>query len=213
MLKRFKIRPKSLWKWTKIEKMIQRLWFRGAKLKGDGLKRSLFGTTEELEENCIRYIGIYIDSNISWKSHINYIAKKIKRSVGILSRLCYFLNTKTLLSLYYTLVELFFNYCVIAWGNAYQSTLQPLSNLQKKAIRIITFSSFTEHPRPLFKDLNIVKLADIITFQLAVFMQTCPIYINGYDSSNRWSIVTNGTIGTNRNWCYSNDSIGEYASH
>ena len=95
------------------------------------------------EENCISYHGVYIDSNISWKSHINYIAKKIKRSIGILSKLRYFLNTKTLLSLYYTLVEPFFNSCVIAWGNAHQSTLQPLSNLQKKAIRIITFSSFT----------------------------------------------------------------------
>ena len=187
--------------------MIQRLWFPGAKLKGDGLKRSLFGITKELEENCIRYLGIYIDSNISWKSHINYIAKKIKRSIGILSKLRYFLNTKTLLSLYYTLVEPFFNSCVIAWGNAHQSTLQPLSNLQKKAIRIIIFSSFIEHSSPLFKDLNIVKLADIITFQLAVFMQTRPIYTNGYDSSNRWSIGTNGTIGTNRNWCHSNDSI------
>ena len=96
--------------------------------------------------------------------------KKIKRSIGILSKLRYFLNTKTLLSLYYTLVEPFFNYCAIAWGNAYQSTLQPLSNLQKKAIRIITFTSFTEHSSPLFKDLNIVKLSDIITLQLAVFM-------------------------------------------
>ena len=82
----------------------------------------------------------------------------------------YFLNTKTLLSLYYTLVEPFFYYCVIAWGNAYQSTLQPLSNLQKEAIRIVTFSSFTEHSSPLFKDLNIEKLSDIITLQLAVFM-------------------------------------------
>ena len=31
-----------------------------------------------------------------------------------------------------------------------------------------TFSSFTEHSRPLFKDLNIVKLSDIITLQLTV---------------------------------------------
>ena len=72
------------------------------------------------EENCIRYLEVYVDSNISWKSHINYIAQKIKRSIGILSKLRYFLNTKTLLSLYYTLVEPFFNYCIIAWGNAYQ---------------------------------------------------------------------------------------------
>ena len=42
--------------------------------------------------------------------------------------------------------------------------------LQKKAIRIIAFSCFTEHSSPLFKVLNVIKLSDIITFQLAVFM-------------------------------------------
>ena len=48
--------------------------------------------------------------------------------------------------------------------------MQPLSNLQKKAIRISTFSSFTKHSSPFFKDLNILKLSDIITLQLALFM-------------------------------------------
>ena len=44
--------------------------------------------------------------------------------------------------------------------------------LQKKALRIITFSSYSEQSSPLFKDLNVVKLSDVITFQLAVFMYT-----------------------------------------
>ena len=96
--------------------------------------------------------------------------KKIKRRIGILSKLRYFLSIKTLLSLYYALVEPFLNYCIIAWGNTYQTTLQPLFILQKRALRIISFSSYNEHSRPLFKDLNVVKLSDIITFQLAVFM-------------------------------------------
>ena len=42
---------------------------------------------------------------------------------------------------------------------------------------------------------------------------TCPIYTSRYDSSNRKSIGTNGTIGTNRKGCHSSGSIGEYASH
>ena len=29
----------------------------------------------------------------------------------------------------------------------------------------------------------------------------------------RWSIGTNGRIGTNRKGCHSNGSVGEYASH
>ena len=46
----------------------------------------------------------------------------------------------------------------------------------------------------------------------SVSENTCPIYTNGYDSSYRWSIGTNGTIGTNRK-CHSSGSIGEYAFH
>ena len=102
------------------------------------------------------------------RATLTILPKKNRRSIGILSKLRYFLNTKTSLSLYYTLVEPFFNYCVIGWGNAYQSTLQPFYNLQNKAIRIITFSSFTKHSSPLFKELNIAKLSDIITLQLSV---------------------------------------------
>ena len=41
-----------------------------------------------------------------------------------------------LLSLYYTLEEPFLNYCVTAWGNVYQSTVQPLLKFQKKPIKI-----------------------------------------------------------------------------
>ena len=45
------------------------------------------------KENSIRYLGIYIDSNLSWKDHISYTSKKIKRNIGILSKLRYFLDT------------------------------------------------------------------------------------------------------------------------
>jgi hypothetical protein len=38
-------------------------------------------------ENCIKYLGIFIDSNLNWKSQIDYITKKIKGNIGILSKL------------------------------------------------------------------------------------------------------------------------------
>ena len=69
---------------------------------------TLFINNQSLtEENSIRYLGIYIDSNLNWKSHINYIAKKAERRIGTLSKLRCYLNSKTLLDLYYALVYLF----------------------------------------------------------------------------------------------------------
>ena len=57
-------------------------------------------------------------------------------------------------SLYYALVYPFLIYGIIAWGNTYPTTLQPLFILQKKAIRFMTFSIFDEHTSPLFKKIE-----------------------------------------------------------
>ena len=48
--------------------------------------------------------------------------------------------------------------------------LQPIFILQKRAMRLITFSRFDEHSSPLFKSLEIMKFLDLVTFHLAIFM-------------------------------------------
>ena len=92
------------------------------------------------QEYCIKYLGILIDSNLNWKSHIGYVAKKIKRGVGVLSKLRYFTNIHILKKLYYALIQPFLVYGIIVWNNTYETTLNPLLILQKRVLRIITFS-------------------------------------------------------------------------
>ena len=110
------------------------------------------------QEYSIRYLGIIIDSNLSWKNQVSYIVNKIKRNIGILSKLHYYVNLDILVNLYYALVYPFLTYGLISWGNTYSSTIQPLFILQKRAIRIMTFSKFHEYSRPIFKRLNIVNV-------------------------------------------------------
>ena len=121
-------------------------------------------------EFCIRYLGILIDSNLNWKDQVECIVKKIRRSIGILSKLWYYIDLLILLSLYYALIYPFLTYWIIIWGNTYKTTLQPIFILQKMAMRIITFSRFDEHSSPLFKSLKIIKFLDLVTFYLAIFM-------------------------------------------
>ena len=44
------------------------------------------------------------------------------------------------------------------------------SRLQKRAIRIITFSNYDAHTEPLFKQLKILKIKDIITLYNCIFI-------------------------------------------
>jgi len=81
-------------------------------------------------------------------------------------------DINTLIGLYYALIYPFSTYGIIAWGNTYSSTLKPLYVLQKKALRqyVMTFSKFREHSSILFKALNIIKLHDLVSYQIAIFM-------------------------------------------
>ena len=64
-------------------------------------------------------------------------------------------------SLYYAFIYPYLSYVNIVWGSKYTTRLAPIRRLQKKIIRIITFSKFKEHTGPLFKELSILPLHDI----------------------------------------------------
>ena len=122
------------------------------------------------EEYSIQYLGVILDSHLNWKAHVAHVSKKIKRNIGLLSKIRYYVSSKTLVSLYYALIYPFLTYSLIAWGNTYETNIKPLLILQKRAIRIITFSSFFEHTSPLFKSLKIINFSDLVQFVTSVFM-------------------------------------------
>ena len=48
----------------------------------------------------IKYLGLILDCNLSWKDQIRFVESKVKRSIGILSRLRYFISLNTLRNLF-----------------------------------------------------------------------------------------------------------------
>ena len=119
---------------------------------------------------CIKYLGVLIDSNLNWKEHILNMSKKITKSIGIICKLRHFVNTQTLVQLYYAIIYPFLTYGCMVWGSTYCSNIKPLEILQKRTIRIISFAKFDEHSTPLFAKLKIIKLHDIILLNTACFM-------------------------------------------
>ena len=60
-------------------------------------------------EYCIKYLGILIDSHLSWKPRVDFVVKKIRRSIGILSTLRHYIDLTILLKLYYAFIYPFFD--------------------------------------------------------------------------------------------------------
>ena len=118
----------------------------------------------------VRYLGIIIDNNLSWKHHIDHVAIKMSRTVGLICKLRHFLPRNTLLTIYRSLVAPYLTYGLTAWGQAYKSHLEKLLKLQKRALRFIYFSERNQHAIPLFTDAGVLPLKFLYYEHLANLM-------------------------------------------
>ena len=59
-------------------------------------------TTLQCEDH-VKYFGVLLDSNLSWRFHINNVASKISRTVGGVTRLRHLVPRSTLLHIYQSL--------------------------------------------------------------------------------------------------------------
>ena len=107
------------------------------------------------------FLGLTLNEHMNWKSHINNLSNKISRSIGILNKLKHFIPLKTKVLIYNSLILSYLNYAILAWG--YQC--ERITKLQKKAIQIINLSKYNAHTEPLFKELTLLKVTDILKLQ------------------------------------------------
>ena len=105
-----------------------------------------------------KFLGINIDSNLTWKAHINYITKQISKGVGVLLHLSKKLSYNILILIYNTILLPYLRYCCITWGFTYQTYINEIFTIKKQAICIITLSPFQCHSSPLCKKTNSLNI-------------------------------------------------------
>jgi hypothetical protein len=117
-----------------------------------------------------KLLGVHFDEYLSFEDHINSICSKISKSLYIINRSKNFLPKKALLTLYYALIHSHLSYCTAIFGCANKTSLAKLVIKQKKAVRVIANAQYRAHTRPIFKELKILPLEQMITFSKLKFM-------------------------------------------
>ena len=142
---------------------------------------------EKVEQ--FKFLGLTLDSNLNWKKHSDNITNKCSQIIGILNRLKQILPQNITIMLYNALLLPHINYCLVTWG--YQC--KRINILQKRAIRLITLSTYNCHTAPLFKKLKLLTIKDMLALQELKFYyklthNELPAYFQN------WQIVTNSEI-------------------
>ena len=148
-----------------------------------------------------KFLGVYIDSSISWRSHINKIISRISQTIGIIGRAKSFMNSTQLGLLYNTMVLPHLQYCIINWGNFKHDKNIALKNkllsLQKSLVRIIGNAHRISHTDPLFFNNSILKIDDLFEQSIRVFSfkinnNLLPREISSFIDTNKHSYNTRG---------------------
>jgi len=166
-------------------------WFKANKLSLNAIKSNfiIFGSKRfpndfpninltldgnKLERaTCSKFLGVFLDEKLKWAQHLNHIANKMARGLGIMGRVCKILPRDILRTLYFSLIYPYLIYCCIIWGSASATALHKLEVLQNRTVRIITRSPFRASASPIYKQLNILKLCDVRRLQIVLFMYKC----------------------------------------
>ena len=120
--------------------------------------------------NNIPFLGITVDELLSWKPNITNVCSKVSRGIGIISRLRFILPRNILLTLYHSIILAHLTYCNIVWGNTYKNYLNKLIILQKRSIRLASLSPYNCPSKPLFHELRILPIPDLISLNSLIFM-------------------------------------------
>jgi hypothetical protein len=136
----------------------------------------LFGNETVAQCSQGKFLGVTIDSRLTFGFHISTICKKLAKSVGIVNKLKNCVPPDVLVKLYYSLVYPYIIYCNLTWGGTYLNHLQPLITVQKRIVRIINNTNYYAHTNPLFHKSKILKVKDVHVFLLGQYMYKC--YVN-----------------------------------
>ena len=94
--------------------------------------------------NNLKFLGIIIDSNLSFSSHYQNVCNKTSRSSSVLSKLAYYVPQPILRKLYQTMFYPHLKYAIKIWENSCKTGIKKLQRIYNKCIKIISSTNTCE---------------------------------------------------------------------
>ena len=117
-----------------------------------------------------KVLGVFIDENLSWNTHIETVCKKISSTLGLIKRISDFVPFYTLLNIFNGLVKPQFDYCSLVWDCCSTGLAEKLQKLQNRAARILLSAPYDSSATDLFRRLHWKNLRNQRLFAKAVMM-------------------------------------------
>ena len=124
-------------------------------------------TFELLVTETIKFSDMHLDRNLTWKSHIDNLMKKLSSICFMLRKLLPIVKVKMLCMVYFANFYSKISYDIILWGSS--SSMRNVFMIQKRAIRITLRQGPRISCREGFKKLDILTVPWLYIYALMLF--------------------------------------------
>ena len=140
---------------TKFHLMLKKtelIVFKSKRKQFDGETKLKLSRKRLSPNDSVKYLGVKIDGNLSWKCHIDYLSVKLSRANALLFKIKNFVNSCILRTICFAIFESHHNYCCLVCSQNHNA-INRLVIIPKKALRIINFQPHNSDSGPLFKKI------------------------------------------------------------
>lgn len=101
------------------------------------------------------FLGVKLQQQLLWHSHINFIRAKIDKQCGVMHVIRDYLEQRSLMLIYYALIYPSISYCLTIWVGASSEALKFLVTIQQRTVIIIC--GLRASPRSYRQYFQIIK--------------------------------------------------------
>ena len=115
-----------------------------------------------------KYLGVLLDEYLSFNDHVDYVVTKASKKLGILRKSREYLDRKTSVLLYKSLVLPHMDYCSLIYTNTNEGNLNRLQLVQNAACRAILQADNRAHINYMHQELSLPTIRERLEFQLSM---------------------------------------------
>ena len=125
-------------------------------------------TTEP--SNIARNLGVIFDQNLTFKSHISYVAKSVRLQLRNMSFIRKYLSKSAAELLIHSLISSRLDFSNSHLSNLPLKEIAKLQRLQNSAARLLTYTKKYDHITPVLRSLHWLPVEKRISFKILLLM-------------------------------------------
>ena len=129
-----------------------------------------------------KVLGIYVDNNLTWNNHFNFLSKKLSTYMWLLSKIRTFLSIDHRVLFYNAYIKPHLDYCSLIWSNTSNVNINKITKLQRRSCKLILGQEYNGLIEALER-LNMLSFDQSIFLSKAKLMykiqnNLAPAYLN-----------------------------------